>query len=201
MFFQGFIGHKCTKREREWGQVFRVYDGAFTLWAICCQRKREYVFHCECEWPGADLSWATPSVSHPRKLTWPWVGCPGKARALRTCYRIPHGIHTSHISRREIHPYVHTRTHNQNMIHRVDTHTHTRLYIHSLKCFPSHAFSFWNSHTRTHIHIHHIPRNPQRGKDRLARGREKRKKALFIVFRPFISFRLGEGGAQGGCRQ
>lgn len=157
MFLQGFIGHKWTEREREWRQVFWVYESAFIPWAICCQREREYVFHCECEWPGADLSWATPSVSHPRKLTWPWVGCPGKARASGTCYPVPHGIHTSYIGRRERHPYIHTHTTKTWYIRHTHTHTYwcTFTKVLSFSCFFSSKLTHKHTHTlRTHTHTY-----------------------------------------------
>lgn len=143
--------------------------------AICCKRKieRESVFHCECEWPGADLSWATPRVSHPRKLTWPWVGCPGKAQASGTCYPVPHGIHTSHIGRREIHTY----THKTWYIKRAHAcwYIFTKVLSFSLFFPLTHTHS---SHTYTYITFPEILREVKKGSQE---GGRKEKSGVYCI--------------------
>ena len=176
-FCKLFIGRGLRGRESGNGdRSFWVYDSAFILWAT--EKESVCLFRCECEWPGADLSWATPRVSHPRKLTWPWVGCPGKAQASGTCYPVPHGIHTSHIGRRGFHTLTHTHTHTPKTWY--IKHAHTSADVHSLKCSPlSPPLFLSDTHAQKHTlfaHIHRILRNPQRGKEGLARGRERRKK-------------------------
>lgn len=153
----------------DWEGEGGLETGLLSLWRciysmiyLLSERERHYVFHCECEWPGADLSWATPSVSHPRKLTWPWVGCRDKTRASGTCYPVPHGMHTSHNGGREIHTYIHTRPKHDTK----GTYTHTD--VHSLKCFPSHAFfssKLAHKLTRallTHTHTSHSQKSSER---------------------------------------
>lgn len=86
--------------------------------------------------------------------------------------------------------FIHTSAHT------LDGCTFTKVLSFSLFC--SLALTLKHTHTLPEAHIHNIPRNPQRGKDGLARGGLK-KKVAFIVFRPFISSRLAEGDAKRGC--
>lgn len=185
MFLLGFIGCGWTE-EKTSGDRFGVYDTAFSHRAVWLQEKVSFaVSDPELISHRPVLEFHTPESSHD----------PGLAAQARPGPQGP-----AILFHMGIHTYWQIRNSYTNS--KYDTHTKSAhaLDVHSQ--VPSLLFSHIDTYTHTlaQIHIRYIPRNPQRGKRRVWKreGEKGKKKVAFIVFRPFISSRLEDGGSTRG---